>query len=379
MISETFLPITGGLQFQVKYLAEEIANQGAEIYLLSYSDGNSFLKKNLKNFPSFVRLEKRNSFSGIFELYREINKISPDVIHVHSAEKAALQISILKWLFLIRKPLIVTSHGVDIMKHKKIGYGLRLNPIFAILVRIILKTCNKHVLVGKSMLKYALDAGSNLNKITVINNGVNFKYDSFVADRLVFISEKYKLEPEDKVMLSLSGMRPLKAIEVLIKSLPIILKDFPQTKLLLACSSKDDYEQSIRKLVNNLSISNNVIFIGFITDEEEKINLLRRCDVLCKPSRLEACSVAILEAMKEGRVVVASVPGGIDIITNEEDGILVEVDNHKAYADAIIRIFKDEGLRNKIQINAKKSFKTTFDISITARKYLELYSELSKN
>lgn len=375
MISESFLPVTGGLQFLLKYLTEEMA-KSSEIFLLSYSDGESHLKKNNVGFPKYIHLRHKNRLLGLLEFAWQIRKISPDVIHVHSAETNAFQVALLIFLKIIRKPLLVTSHGSDIMIYPEVGYGVRLRPFYPKIVRFVLKVCDRHVLVGKTMRPFALDSGSHEEKMIVINNGLPLAKINISEEKTRATLEKFGIRDSDIILLSLSGLRPLKGIDILVKSFRTVSHEFPNAKLLLACSS-GSYEQEIRKMVKDMQFEEKIRFIGFVTDEEEKVALVRRCDIFCKPSRLEACSVAILEAMREGRVVVASFPGGEDIIENNIDGILVPVEDSDAYAAAVISVLKNEHLRKQIEENARKNIEK-FDISKIALRYLNLYEKLSK-
>lgn len=374
MISASFLPVIGGVQFQVKYLAEAIAEEGVELFLLSYSDGQRFLDKKSNGFPEFIHLKNNKPISGMLELYRFVKKNSPDIIHIHSAELQAFQIAFLKLLGLIRQPFIITSYGVDIMTSPEIGYGFRLRPFLNLIIRFILEKSARHVIVGKSMNRFALEAGSAPDKIIEINNAVPLIKKEISKEKVAQILEKFKINSEGPVLFSLSGLRPLKGLEYLVRAMPKIIREFPKAKLILVGKS-GEYEKYIRSIVNSLGIEKNVEFVGFIDDEDEKIVLLRRADIFCKPSILEACSIAILEALREGRVVVASVPGGIDIITDNKNGLLVQVKNSEDFADKVIKVLKDKNLRIKIETEAREHVKN-FDIKKIASQYVSLYKNI---
>jgi len=290
MISSSFLPIIGGLQFQVKWLAEELAKQGVEIYLLSYSDGERFVNIQENGFPRFININDRKSFFRFIKLYKTIRKISPDILHIHMAELIAFEISVLKTFGFMKTPFLITSHGMDIMICKEINYGFRLKLINSLVIRYILYKSWKHVIVGESMRRFALDAGSKSNKIVEINNGIPTK-ENVSEDVLDEVRYKYQIYSNENILLSLSGLRPLKGLEYLIRAMPMILEKFPHTRLLLACKGRE-YEKYLKDLVKGLEIEQNVNFIGFV-EGEEKFALIELCDVFCKPSLLEACSVAI--------------------------------------------------------------------------------------
>ncbi len=374
MVSASFLPQIGGLQFAIKHLCEALAQKGVEVFLLSYAPGQEYLSPQANGFPRFVKLEKPNPLRGFWKCYQQIKAINPDVIHVQSAEYNAAQIAFCKSLSLLRQPFIVTSHGIDIMIEKEIGYGLRLNYLKGMMVKFILKQCDRHVIVGQSMRPFALAAGSPAEKIVEINNGIPLTptQTSPATDKKILTN--LGIPPGRPILLSLSGLRPLKGISDLIHALPRVIHQFPQTQLILACQS-DSYEQEIRKLVQHLKLEKNVCFIGFVRDLPTKIALLRACDIFCKPSLLEACSVAILEALREGKTIVATVPAGEDIIQNGINGLLVPRKDPRAFARAIVTVLQNQGLRQKIEEGARQRVQD-FAIEKIAQKYLLLYQEL---
>ncbi|MEK7658895.1 MAG: glycosyltransferase family 4 protein [Patescibacteria group bacterium] len=372
MISASFLPATGGVQFQVKYLSEALAEKGVELFLLSFNDGKRFLNKKSNGFPVLIKLDNKGIIYGTIELWRKIKEISPDVIHVHSAETQAFQIAFLKTFGFIKQPFIITSHGVDIMIQPEINYGFRLRPFINPIIRFILKKSAKHVIVGGCMKKYALDAGSKPEKIIEINNGVPLLKKEISAENVASVLNKFKIGTEP-VLFSLSGMRPLKGIEYMVKAMPKIIKEFPSAKLILS-GRLNKFGKQIKDLVDSMNLEKNIQFVGVIEDEEEKLILLRRADIFCKPSLLEACSVAIIEALKEGKAIVASIPGGIDIINDNVNGLLVKVKDSDDFAAKVINILKDNNLRKKIELGAEERAKF-FDIEKIAIQYISLYEK----
>lgn len=376
MISASFLPTIGGMQFQIKYLIEALTEQGVKVFLLSHDDGEKFLNKNTCGFPKFIKLKHRDPILGCVELCKLIKEISPHIIHLHNAEINAFQLALLKLFRFISQPFIITSHGVDIMTYKEIRYGLRLSPIYACGVKFTLHKCAKHVIVGKSMEKFAIEAGSKPDKIVEINNGVPCTNKKILKEKQISILTKYGIASNEHVLLSLSGLRPLKGIEYLVKAMPKILSYIPNARLVLACKG-GRYEDYIRGIVKSLRLEQYVKFIGFVTNEEEKISLIRACDIFCKPSLLEACSVAILEAMREGKVVIASVPGGIDIIIHNRNGLLTRPKDPDDFADAVIKVVKNRNLKEKIERYAKNDIKE-FEIQKIANQYISLYEEVHK-
>ena len=63
----------------------------------------------------------------------------------------------------------------------------------------------------------------------------------------------------------------------------------------------------------------------------------------------EGLGTSLLDAMACGKPIVATTAGGIpEVVVDGETGFLVPPRDHEAMADAIVRLLKDEGLRQQM-------------------------------
>jgi glycosyltransferase involved in cell wall biosynthesis len=83
---------------------------------------------------------------------------------------------------------------------------------------------------------------------------------------------------------------------------------------------------------------------------------LDRTTILVLPSRSEGMGRVLVEALCRGRGVVATRVGGIrDLITDDENGILVEPHNPGLLADALVRALSDRSLAERLAAAARPS------------------------
>jgi len=93
----------------------------------------------------------------------------------------------------------------------------------------------------------------------------------------------------------------------------------------------------------------------------------------------EGLGMVILEAMKSGLPVIASSVGGIiEIIKNEENGLLVPPKDPKSIAVAIEKLLSDSELRKKFIENSKKTLEEFLPQTI-AHQHLDIYHNLVDN
>lgn len=106
-------------------------------------------------------------------------------------------------------------------------------------------------------------------------------------------------------------------------------------------TSRTKWVQICEKITNIKSENANIIFHGQI-DSDELSDLLCNSDIYVQVSHIENSPNSICEAMIVGMPVIASYAGGTaSIITNEQDGILLQDGDPYVLAGAIINLHKN--------------------------------------
>jgi N-acetyl-alpha-D-glucosaminyl L-malate synthase BshA len=374
MICSFEFPSLGGAETLTYELAKSLAHEN-EIFVLSLSPNSSsrqtdFNDKNLHVFP-ILKKGKVNLIRNLFTVFKFLASKRCDIIHAHFVFPSAFWCIAGKILGI---PVVVTSHGNDIQKNEEIRYGARLNPIVATITWLTLKLTDIHIVVSKSMVKDAIEAGSSPSKIRVVYNGIDISKVSLLGD--IEIVEKYGIHKEDFVILYLGRLHPKKSPEDMVKAFPKIVQKIPNAKLVIA--GKGSEKAKLEKLVEELKLQGKVIFTGFVS-ENEKWGLLKRCDVFVLPSIVEAFGIALIEAMACGKPVIATNVGPFpEIIKDGETGILIPVHSPSDLADAVINLAQDPEKRMFIGKKAKKEVENRFDIRKIAKDYLKIYDEVLK-
>ena len=87
--------------------------------------------------------------------------------------------------------------------------------------------------------------------------------------------------------------------------------------------------------------------------------------------------LSLLEAMATGKPVIASDVGSFDeVITNLENGLLIQPNNEFELAEAIINLLENPILCKNLSDNARKSVIKKHDIKIISFKLENLYKGL---
>jgi len=375
MITTTFFPKVGGAEYQIKWLAEELAKKGHEVYLFTPYEADEFIEKNEFCFPKNISLRKggANSFSDVFRMiYRftkTIRRIKPDIVHAHYAFSAGFLAVITKPIH--KAPVVITSHGEDIQVVKEIGYGMRLKRHRRLLVNLSLKWCDAHVLVSNSMQDAAINAGSQENKLYTIHNMFAPPNMKIHEKQIKDVLRKYKIPSNRKILLSVSRLHPTKGLDYLIESMKKVIHTYKDSHLVIAGDGEE--RDRLEKLVNDQGLKDYVTFTGWV-EGVEKLALIRSCDVFCLSSLKEGLPITLFEPMYYSKPIVAANVGGVPEVLGESE-YTVEKANVDSFSNAILKLLSDGNEREKVGKRANKRLEKFFADNIVVQ-YEELFKSL---
>lgn len=321
----------------------------------------------------------------------QIEKINPDIIHLHWINGGLLQISSLKKL---NKPIIWTLHDswpftggchipyaceeykyncskckkfsknrINISKYllnKKIREWENLN-INVVAPSLWMFNRSKESKVFKHKPHYNIKNGIDLNVFKVINK--NIARDNIGLDnnkvKILFGSVDSDSDPNKGFYM----------IQKLIKKLSL---------------ESDKYELIIFGARYNHDLDNYGIKInqmGIINDPKQLNLIYSSADIFLCPSISENLPNTILEAMSSGTPTVAFDIGGIgDIITHKKNGYLCKAYNYEELYEGIKWIINND--YENIRENGIRNIKNNFNIECITDQYVELYKDVllkSKN
>lgn len=152
-----------------------------------------------------------------------------------------------------------------------------------------------------------------------------------VDNRTFFFSNQ---EKSPHSILYLGRIDKRKGIEFLIRSMPYVVRQIPDARLLVG--GKGCCLEKMKSLVTRLGLERNVTFLGFIPDDQLN-SLYNKAQCVVVPSIFEGFGMTVIEALAAGtRVVGTDVDGIRSTLTSGEYGPLVPYGDRRALAEAII-------------------------------------------
>jgi phosphatidylinositol alpha-1,6-mannosyltransferase len=156
-----------------------------------------------------------------------------------------------------------------------------------------------------------------------------------------------------------------KGHDLLIDIWPRIVRAAPNASLVVA-GGGDDIER-LRQKVSAAGLSDRVRFAGQVT-AGQLAALYRDAAFFVMPSAGEGFGIVFLEAMRAGKPCVAGAGAAEEIITDGEDGVIVDPARPDDVVDAVVRLFLDAAYRGRLGTAARECVERRFTAAqLTAR------------
>ncbi len=191
--------------------------------------------------------------------------------------------------------------------------------------------------------------------------------------------ELYNVDPsvekfKQPTILYLGRVKRYKCIDVLLRSLPEVIRIIPQARLVIVGSG--DYLDELKKCAGKLRIFESVVFTGFVSSEE-KLDWMRRSHVIVNPSPKEGWGLTNIEANACGTPSIATDADGLrDSVRDGETGFLFPFGDHQTLAQKAVQILQNNELRRKLSQNAI-AWAGTFTWGKAALKTMEIIEAIT--
>jgi len=186
------------------------------------------------------------------------------------------------------------------------------------------------------------------DRITVVPNGIN--EDFFEPGDGPAIRKELGIKDDEILLLYLGRLSARKGLGMLLDAFRDLNSENKKIKLVIA--GVGDYGPRISSFIKDNCLEKDIIYIGNIPGHKIR-SYYACCDIFVLPSLYETFGIVLLEAMSQGKPVVATRIGGIPDVVGE-DGIIVEP-NVLAIKAGILRLVNEPDLRKRLGEQAKKS------------------------
>jgi glycosyltransferase involved in cell wall biosynthesis len=275
---------------------------------------------------------------SIGELFWNLLNQKADLIHIHVSDRgSAFRHSIttlIGWLF--QKPVIIHTHSAD--------FHLFYSPLPQWLKGWLSWSfckCSRFIVLSDSWKKFYIEnLGLKSEQVIVLPNPVKIPAEI-----------PHRINSKQIFFLFLGRIGERKGAFDLIKafaSIPVA----QQSRAKLVMAGDGDVEQA-RSLIPTLNLIDYITILDWV-DQEKRDDLLIKADVFVLPSYNEGLPMALLEAMSWGLAVITTPVGGIpEIVTQVQNGLLVNPGDIQELSEAMQSLIANENLRISLGNNAR--------------------------
>ena len=314
--------VTPKIYGRSRYFEEQ---DGMKVYRFPFFSGNKLLIE-YDRIP-YVKMVFYY-ISGFLTTLYVLLRFRCNLIHIHWAIPTGL-IGLFPGV-LLQKPFIVTIHGSD----------LRMAMTNPFLLKIFLYICKKaqHITCVSEVQKDEIEQlGIARNRISVYPMCI--EKDFLEAGR----HREVRLDSGPTTIISNRNLLPIYNVSLLIRAIPIVLKEEPDAKFFIAGEGRE--RKRLEKEAADLNVSSSVQFLGAIP-HENMAGLLAKTDIYISTSLHDGTSVSLLEAMACGTFpVVTDIRSNREWVSDGVNGFLVPTEGEAVLAKRIV-----ETIRNKKMI-----------------------------
>jgi glycosyltransferase involved in cell wall biosynthesis len=256
---------------------------------------------------------------------------------------------------LLRVPFVLEYNSSELWKGRYWG-GLRLRRAARLVERINLGAADRIVVVSRVLRDELITDGIPSDRILINPNGVD--PEVFHADA-GGEAVRHRLGLESNVVVGFSGtFGAWHGIPTLAQVIPLVLAARPDARWLIMGDGplRATLDEAVAEA------GDRVVRVGMLRHAEMPA-YLAACDIVVSPHGRQAdggeffgSPTKLYEYMAAGRAIVASRLGQIaEVLEDEATALLVEPDDPRALADAVVRLVDDACLRARLGHRAREA------------------------
>jgi len=313
--TQCFYPNIGGIEALMTGIAGAMYKSGKDILVLA--DGKNDESEGIKTY----RIKRFNGWKPIRRIKKAkyisqlCNTRNIEAIYADSWKS-------IEYLKSIDVPIFVLAHGTEIQKNIS-----NLNFYKKFKQKRIFSSYNKSkIIIANSNYTKELISESlkiKANKINIIHPGIDI-YEKFIHQNTI-LKIKSIINSSHPVILTLARLELRKGHKLVLDALSRLKDKYPN--LLYIIAGDGPSKKGIKEYARELQISDNIRFLGWITEPEKSV-LLKSTNLFIMTPHIEKESVegfgmSFIDAAFHGLATIGTDSGGIpDAIINGKTGLI---------------------------------------------------------
>ena len=305
-----------------------------------------------------------NDLKSIGKVRKLIKRYNPDIVYAHSSKAGAIaRVADVG----LKNRCVYNPHGWAF----NMRCSAKKKAMYTAIEKMAAPFCDKIICISDAEKQSALDKKiCREDKLQVIFSGVDIEtYENGVHGA---VKRRDLNISDDAFVVGMVGrMSPQKAPDVFVKMAKRVKDKVPNAHFIIVGNGNQEAE--IRKYAEDNGFSDSLHITGWVDNPMSYVELF---DAACLLSRWEGFGLALPEYMMAGKPIVASRVDAIpNIIRDGENGLLVEMDDDIGASEAVLRIYWDKSLKDKLVLQGMEDVHNRFN----ARRVSEEHEILFEN
>lgn len=372
LVTSSYLPRIGGVEEHVAHVARRLTERGHSVVIWSVDQGDSvppddggipvrylpcpLPSRSVRGILSFAAraFGARRAWRSALRLDR------PEVIHIHCFGPNGVYAE----QFVGRRPLVYSHHGETFMDTVFDESALLRRSLTRVLERAdAVTSCS--AFAARDLERFGLPA----SRATIVANGVQL--DEPMGELPA------SLRGSGAFILGVGRLVEVKGFAALIRAYAMLVERHADRGVDLVVGGDGPDRERLRGLAEELGVGARTRFTGTLTRPQVGA-VMAAARALVVPSHVEAFGITVLEGWRAGIPVIATRNGGpAEIISDGEDGLLVDPESPDSIAAALSRVMAEPDVARRLgERGAKSVLAYTWDAAAAA--YEEIYGRLAQ-
>ena len=183
-------------------------------------------------------------------------------------------------------------------------------------------------------------------------------------------------EPDAPTLVFMGRIDPLKDIHTLLRGFALVREELPDARLRIfgpVPQANQVYYESCDALLRELNLVGAAVFEGRVGSP---VDAYHAGHVVVLSSISEGFPYTVVESMATGRPPVCTNVGGVSEAVGDT-GFVVPPRDHRAIADACLKLLRDDELRHRLGAQARMRILNNFTLAQSLDAYRAVYRELA--
>jgi glycosyltransferase involved in cell wall biosynthesis len=256
---------------------------------------------------------------------------------------------------------------VSVLSSRRIGFPLQKNWIS----RARYQSLQRFIANSNAVAQSLIVCGIAADRISIVNEGVEVPERVSPAGRAA-ARKKWNVPEGEFLFGCASAFVPEKGQRHIVEALAVVRKDFPGTHLLLVGEGRCRSE--VEAFAAVLGLRDAVVIPGFVTNMQEFYSAL---DAFVFPSEFEGLGTALQAAMAYALPAISTTRGALGEVVDHGRTALVAEPNAAEFSAAMLRLLRDQALREQLGEAARTEVKRRFSADHMVENTLRVYEKVA--